>query len=199
MLGSTGANPVGIRSVALLRGINVGGKAVIRMADLRACFAEAGYQAVETYINSGNVLFTHSPADTTKLAEEIEPRLQRRFGLDLPVLVKTAEQLEAICQAIPPAWTNDAEMRTEVLFLWPEVDDPTILQEMPANPAVDLLVYARGAVIWGYERKNRNRTRLTRIIGTPLYRKMTGRNVNTARTLAEKLREQLREQRFACS
>ena len=184
---SPGADAGDVRYVALLRGLNVGGKAIVRMADLKACFAEAGYRAVETYIASGNVLFAHPPAAATELAGEIEPRLRRRFGLDLPVLVKTADEMRSICAAVPPGWTNDAEMRTDVLFLWPEVDDPSVLRELPANPAVERPLYTPGAVIWGFARRNHGRSRMARIVGTPIYRKLTGRNVNTARTLAEKL------------
>ena len=66
--------------VALLRGINVGGKNIVRMADLRAAFEDAGYAAVSTYIQSGNVLF-ESDTPRVSLERDIETMIESAFGL----------------------------------------------------------------------------------------------------------------------
>jgi len=70
--------------VGLLRGINVGGKSIVRMADLRAAFEDAGYAAVSTYIQSGNVLF-ESDRPATALEPDLETMLESRFGLSRPL------------------------------------------------------------------------------------------------------------------
>jgi len=65
--------------VALLRGINVGGKNVIKMADLAACFQAQGFANVRTYIQSGNVIFSATETDRSRLAGQIEQVLSSAF------------------------------------------------------------------------------------------------------------------------
>src|SRR5688500_17767018 len=76
-------------SVALLRGINVGGKNMVSMAELTESFRDAGYDDVSTYIQSGNVLFTARTATGAKLEKTIEGMLEQRFGLPIRVLVRS--------------------------------------------------------------------------------------------------------------
>ena len=71
--------------VALLRGINVGGKNLVRMPDLVACFCDAGYRNVRTYIQSGNVLFTTDRPGGPELEAVLERMLEERFSI--PILV----------------------------------------------------------------------------------------------------------------
>ncbi len=73
--------------VALLRGINVGGRNKITMADLRATFEARGYRGVATYIQSGNVLF-ESDAGSAPLEDDIEALLEVRFGTTITVVVR---------------------------------------------------------------------------------------------------------------
>lgn len=88
------------RYVALLRGINVGGKNKVGMADLRDAFADAGFKGARTYIASGNVLFrTERPA--TMLEDEIEAALKERFRIPLVVVVRTHRQLGAVVNQAP--------------------------------------------------------------------------------------------------
>src|SRR3954469_8658023 len=88
------------RYAALLRGINVGGKNLISMADLRAAFEEHGCTDVSTYIQSGNVLFeTDRPAKG--LETEIETMLERRFAVPLLVVVRSHAQLRSIVDKAP--------------------------------------------------------------------------------------------------
>lgn len=78
--------------VALLRGINVGGRKRVAMADLRALFEEAGAERVTTYIQSGNVVFT-SAARPSRLALDLERRLEAGLGFAVPVVLRTRYQL----------------------------------------------------------------------------------------------------------
>ena len=73
------------RYVALLRGINISGKNKIAMSELKAGFAELGYTAVSTYLNSGNVVFCADIDDKERLSNEIRSMINKRFGLDIPV------------------------------------------------------------------------------------------------------------------
>lgn len=154
--------------VALLRAINVGGANSIEMKALRAAFEAAGMTAVRTYINSGNVIFETEPTDKARLTETLEGAIRARFGFAIRVLVRDLDEMRSIAQALPPDWTNDATSRSMVLYLWPEVDRPSILEQLPHNPDIEELLYVPGAVLHRVARENAAKSRLTRIVGTPI-------------------------------
>jgi uncharacterized protein (DUF1697 family) len=81
-----------MKHVALLRGINVGGKNILPMKDLARMFAEAKCASVQTYIQSGNVIF-EAPAGAPKIAELVQAKIERQFGYRVPVVLRTREQL----------------------------------------------------------------------------------------------------------
>src|SRR5690349_16047464 len=79
-----------IPHVALLRGVNVGGKNKLPMKDLAAMFVDAGCGSVRTYVQSGNVVFTATPALAETLPDRITERIADRFGFRSPVMLRTA-------------------------------------------------------------------------------------------------------------
>lgn len=87
--------------VALLRGINVGGRNTVAMADLRAVVTEVGHADVATYIASGNVVFTSDGHDTDALADELEHAIAHRLDVTPAVVVLTRAELAAIVAANP--------------------------------------------------------------------------------------------------
>ncbi len=87
--------------IALLRGINVGGKHKVAMADLKALFADAGGQVVTTYIQSGNVVFTHPAKLPDKLGADLERRIEAQTGLAVAVVLRTASELAAVVRDNP--------------------------------------------------------------------------------------------------
>jgi len=169
--------------VALLRGINVGGNKTVEMGKLKKAFETLGHANVSTYINSGNVIFEAAEKDSAALAEKIEKGLEKQFGFDIKVLVRSAENIKKLCKGIPSDWTNDTEMKTDVLFLWPDFDSKSSLKLIAAKPDIDRLKYIDGAIVWSVERKNYGKSGMAKFIGTQLYKHMTARNVNTVRKL----------------
>jgi uncharacterized protein (DUF1697 family) len=169
--------------VALLRGVNVGGNNTVDMRELKAVFEAAGMTSTRTYINSGNVIFSSDERNIEGLTRALELGIAARFGFEIGVLVFDVEEIAAIAGSIPAAWGNDEAQRCDVLFLWPDVDRPSIVEEMFAKPGIDDLRYAPGAVIWRRDRADATRSGILKLIGTPLYRRMTVRNCNTARKL----------------
>jgi uncharacterized protein (DUF1697 family) len=87
--------------IALLRGINIGGQKIIPMATLRAHFESCGAASVQTYIQTGNVIFTHRATDPVTLRRSLEAHWVKKFGYAIPTLVKTARELRAITVANP--------------------------------------------------------------------------------------------------
>ena len=104
------------RYVALLRGVNVG-TTRIAMADLRRLVADLGHQDVQTYLQSGNVVFTSTAKATGKLAEGIERAIADELGLSVPVLVRSGAELTAVIEGSPYADRQDDPTRLLVAFL----------------------------------------------------------------------------------
>src|SRR5271169_6803998 len=82
--------------IAMLRGINVSGHNIIKMEQLRASFAALGFSNVKTYIQSGNVVFEAAKDSVAGLSKKIEQMILRDFGFSVPVLLKTAKEMEEI-------------------------------------------------------------------------------------------------------
>jgi len=87
--------------IALLRGINVGGHRQIPMAALREFLTKSGFQNVETYIQSGNVVFQSSEVNALKIEATIQKAIFSHFGFEVSVLIKTREDLQHIFDASP--------------------------------------------------------------------------------------------------
>jgi uncharacterized protein (DUF1697 family) len=171
--------------VALLRGINVAGRPTVPMVALKGTFERLGLDPVRTYINSGNVLFTAPAVNTEQLTQSIEAAIAADFGFPVGVLVRTAEEVAKVADSVPENWVHDGTMKCDVFFLWPGIDRPSVLDDVPHNPAIEDLRYVPGAFVRRIDRPNINRSPLTRMVGTDLYRQMTVRNINTVRKLRD--------------
>jgi uncharacterized protein (DUF1697 family) len=113
--------------VALFRGINVGGKHILPMQDLRELLAELGCEDIQTYIQSGNAVF--SSADPISLSAKITSTIEERFGFAPQVLLLTVERLAAIASENP---YPEAEATPKFFHLW-------FLTEKAGNPDIDAM------------------------------------------------------------
>jgi uncharacterized protein (DUF1697 family) len=171
-----------MKYVALLRGINVGGKSIVSMAELRAVTEQAGMANVTTYINSGNLLF-ESDLKKSEITDLLTKTIEQAFGLPIMVIVLAKDDVLRLAKALPSHWTNGADMKCDVMFLHANVDHANIVKQLKVTPEIDNIVYAPGAVMWAVDRKHVTKSGLLKIIGTPLYKQMTVRNCNTLRKL----------------
>lgn len=171
-----------MRYVALLRGVNVGGKAKVEMARLKTVFAQLGMKNVSTYINSGNVVFG-TDLDQHGLSSLIEEAIENEFGMYVPVVVRNADQINQILLAVSENWINDSEQRTDVMFLWNDIDNEHILQAIHINPEIESVLYVPGALVWNIAREHVLQGGGIKLIKTDVYKKMTIRNINTVRKL----------------
>jgi len=115
--------------VALLRGVNVGGK-TLKMEPLRSAFEELGFSAVRTYVQSGNVVFAATQASPTRLLRILEERILRDFGLSIRVIVKGLKELEEIAKRNP--FVKDKAIDQSKLHV-------TFLSEIPKKSAIQNL------------------------------------------------------------
>lgn len=170
--------------VALLRGINVGGNSKVEMPRLKALFESLGCKNVSTYINSGNVVFGDERS-VMELVPAIEASIEKTFGLKVRVVLRDLHSIQKLCEAIPKGWTNDSEQKTDVLFLWDEIDDEDIMDKIVINPEIENAKYIDGALVWNIGRENVTRGGGVKLIKTEFYKHMTARNINTVRKLNE--------------
>jgi uncharacterized protein (DUF1697 family) len=173
--------------VALLRGINVGGNTLIKMADLRECVSALGHESVSTYIASGNVIFESRERSGSRLGQQLERAIEKHFALPVRVVVRSARELHRIADGIPREWLDAPELRVTVAFLLRGNDARAIARTLKPKPGIDEVVTAPGALIWAIRRDALTRTGL-KLVGTPVYKQMTLRNLNTTLKLAELLR-----------
>ena len=171
--------------VAFLRGVNVGGNSIVSMAAIKEALIALGLSDVRTYINSGNVIFSTRASDVQQLTARIEKALEQHTGIAIKLLLMDHKALKKIVDAIPRNWVDDKTMRTYVLLLWEELDNRRILDRLPMKPGIDELKYTPGAVVWRVDRVNVGRSQMNRLVGTPVYKKITIRSANTMRKLNE--------------
>ncbi|MCC6158160.1 MAG: DUF1697 domain-containing protein [Deltaproteobacteria bacterium] len=101
--------------VALLRGINVGGKNVLPMKELARLFADAGAADVRTYIQSGNVVFRAGAKVVATLASRVGDAIRREFGFDSPVILRSADELRLALERNP--FANEDSERLHFMFM----------------------------------------------------------------------------------
>ncbi|WP_010676622.1 DUF1697 domain-containing protein [Bacillus timonensis] len=178
--------------IALLRGINVGGKNKIDMKLLKQMFEQVGMNDVVTYINTGNIIFTSNGQSKTELSRILEEAIHNEFELQIKVVVRSIDDVRGIIDAIPESWKNDNNMKSDVMFLWDEMDDESVLEQLVIKPNIDTVKYVPGAILWSVDKKNVTKSGMSKIIGTKLYKQVTVRNVNTARKIYELMQAQNR-------
>ena len=175
------------RYVALLRGINVGGKNKVPMADLREAVEADGHTDISTYIASGNVLFT-SDAPARSLEERLEAALEARLKLPLVVVVRSHRQLRDVVQKAPKGFgTQPTKFHSDVVFLKSPLTSAAAMRVVEEREGVDEAHPGRGVVYFSRLSARRTESRMNRIMGTPEYKLMTIRSWATTTKLLELL------------
>jgi uncharacterized protein (DUF1697 family) len=116
--------------IALLRGINVSGQKMIKMEALRSIFESMGYQEVNTYIQSGNVIFKGKEKDPQYICEAVEQGLAAALGYSVPVIIRTVDELSEVIEKIP----FDLSLLTDKERVY-----VSLLSEKPAHEAIEAL------------------------------------------------------------
>lgn len=178
-----------MRYVALLRGINVGGKTLIKMADLKHCVESLGLDDVSTFIASGNVLFSSDERDAAKLERKIEAAVEKRFQLPVKLVVLERAAYARIVKAIPKSWVGDKALRANVAFVRRGTDAKQVVRDLEPDPAVEEVKAIDGAILWATKRDALNRSVMRKLIGGAAYKELTVRNLNTTLKLQELLAE----------
>ena len=97
--------------VVLLRGINVNGKNILKMSELIERLIEAGFREVKTYIQSGNIVFVHESNYEIELEKKLKALILENFGLDIPVVVLSPEEIRKAIESNPFMKEKDIDIR----------------------------------------------------------------------------------------
>jgi uncharacterized protein (DUF1697 family) len=173
--------------LGLLRGVNVGGKNKVSMAELKACLEDLGCQNVRTYIASGNVIF-ESNKSAAELTKEIEAVLPKKFKLDselIKILILSRDQLQKIVDHAPKGFgAEPATYHSDAIFL---IDVPSDEAIKVFNPREGVDKVWQGDLVIYSQRLSalRTKSRLSVIAVSPLYKQMTIRSWQTTVKLLE--------------
>jgi len=170
--------------LALLRGINVGGRNVIRMAELRSCFKAEGFRDVVTYIQSGNVIFRSASSGPGALTARIERMLAAAFDYRAKVTLRSRKQMRAVVEGAPEEFGTRPDVhRYDVLFLIPPLTAADAMEHVSTRPGVDEAWVGEGVLYFSRLIAKASRSHLSRIASMPVYQSMTIRNWNSTTRL----------------
>lgn len=170
--------------ILLLRGINIGPRKRIAMPELRELLAGAGFKDVRTYVQSGNVVL-RTGVSANKLGAQAEKLIAERFGFDVDVIVRSADELAEVVRANPLADVAEDPKRYQVSFCDAEPDSDAVAKiAAAAAPSEKLVTIGRELYAWHPDGVGRSKL-WTKLAGTGLGVRATARNWTTVTTLLE--------------
>lgn len=176
------------RYIAFLRGINVSGKNKITMAELKIGFEKIGFEAVRTYLNSGNVIFSSDKDDIDDFRSQIETMVKNQFGLDIPTFVISQEELENIIHNAPDWWDNgNKEIYDNLIFIMPPAVFLDVFAEI-GEPKKELekIVNYKETIFWSFSRKDYQKTNWwSKTASVSIRNKLTIRTANTVKKIVK--------------
>jgi uncharacterized protein (DUF1697 family) len=101
--------------LCILRGINVSGQKKINMQELKVLFGALGYSNIRTYIQSGNVVFSHAQTKPEELASQIKQKIAEQYGFEVPVLIRTKAEWQQVVDNNP--FLQEKDMSTDKLHV----------------------------------------------------------------------------------
>ncbi len=177
------------RYLILLRGINVGGRNKVPMAALRDLLESHGHKDVSTYIASGNVILS-SERSPAAIKRELEEALPTPFKLDselIAVLVLTRAQIRSVVHDRPKGFGDEPDTyNCDAIFLM-DIDPAMAMKVFDPRPGVDEIWPGKGVIYSQRLTALRTKSRLNRIMASPLYKSMTVRGWTTTLALLERM------------
>ena len=108
-----------VTHVSMLRGVNVAGHKRLKMSGLAELYTSLGFAKVRTYIQSGNVMFSHARKDESDLADTIHGAMKTKLGLDVIVFLRTPEELDRVVKKNPFIGNDQSRMHVTFLYTKP--------------------------------------------------------------------------------
>ena len=174
----------------LVRGINVGGKNKVVMAELRQELTDLGLEKVESYINSGNVFFT-STDSKSQLIEKLEAFFEVHYPFIQSFSLLSQEDYEAELKNLP-AWWNEDLARKDVLFYTEGLDVEQVIEKVDSLKLEDeVLHFGKLGIFWGkFSEESYSKTAYHKyLLKMPFYRNITIRNAKTFDKISQMLKK----------
>ena len=171
---------LGLKYLALIRGINVGGKNILPKKLLKQAFLDLGYSNVLTYIQSGNILFRSKETDLNRHVKNIEAIFSSRFSIQTRAVVYSETQYKTLVSNAPVKWGNDENFRHRIVFLMGDVTPEKIMKHLE-NPIeeVESISSGSGVIYSSVSKDSLSKSVLRKFPLTQGYRQVTVRNHNT--------------------
>ena len=169
--------------VALLRGVNVGGRNLMKMPALKACLEDAGFDRVETFIQSGNVVFRSALRSASRLTAQLEQAIETTLGVSSRVVVVSHDRLKTVIDEAPAAWRSRSDLRRNIAFLRPPITAAAALKEVDVRPGVDAVDGGKGVLYMTTTLRDAAKSRLSKIVTKTVYREMTIRTYGTCQKI----------------
>lgn len=174
--------------IALLRGINVGGKNLIKMEDLRKEFESLGFKSIKTYIQSGNVIFQTDLTDRKKMEDKIEKALVAKFRNEIKAFVRSQKDIEKIISNFPEIF-NDPKWKHNIIFLGGDIDSKNILKKFQPKGDIEQNYYYKGVLFWSAKMEGITRSSMLKLSRHEEYQEMTVRSINTVKKILEIMKD----------
>lgn len=169
-----------MRFVALLRGINVGGKNLILKEELRQFFEDLGFKRIRTYIQSGDILFQSDKTSPEELTKTIEKGLSVRFSYASRAVVLSYDHYKLAVQSAPNDWGHNNQQKHNALFTLADITPEEVLAELPVpKNHIETVTAWLSAVFWSVSKEHLTKTTFMKLPVTLVYQKVTVRNHNT--------------------
>ena len=173
-----------MKFLALLRGINVGGNSLVKMADLKAALEKSGFENVSTFIQSGNVLFASEEKDTEKLASRMEEVIAKNFHITSRVVIRSETHLTKVLKEVPDEWKKENDLRCYLAFVKEPTTAQQVAEQITLKEGIDSLKIGDGVVYMTTVLSGITKSSFSKLASKPLYKEITIRNYTTMQKIA---------------
>lgn len=159
------------------------------MSDLSDALSKSGFEQVSTYIQSGNVVFSSQSDDVEQLAKNISVRIKQRFDLDVDTVVISKAEWKQIIHDAPSWWGVDEAWKHNLLVLLQPYDMQKTIEAIGTlKPDIEMMQPGKGVIYQSMSKALFGRTTTGKIASSPIYKRMTVRNYNTAHKILDLLK-----------
>ena len=174
--------------LVLLRGINVGGKNTIKMNELKKIFEEMKFSDIETYIQSGNVLFRDYENNRFKLTKKIEKKISDKLENEIKVAILTLSEIKEIINGVPNGFGKDSEKyKYDVIFLIEPLTTEDIMKELKIKQGKDKIYEGKKSIYVKRFAEKLTGSYISEIL--KISQNITVRNLNTIKKIYELMLE----------
>jgi uncharacterized protein (DUF1697 family) len=167
--------------ITLLRGINIGGRNIIKIDDIKRTFEKMRFKDVKTYIYSGNIIFKSEETNKAALTNSIEKILSKEYNYDSRILIFNFNEFDRIVKAAPGDFgTKREQYRYEIWFLREPLTAVEVLKSIRLKESFDNIHDGNNVVYSSRLISEAEKNKLARIIRLPVYQNITVRNWSTA-------------------